>query len=201
MNRIPALQLKGRARQRKKEEKDGPMEDSRKEFLEQLELKKRKLQDTLSQLMKIRKEANDELSDDSPGDESDDAQREISLFSNCSLIEKKSRELITIDHIIKKILRDQEFGICEECGDPIPEERLVAVPETGLCVFCQRELEKSLHLRNAIRSVMSHSGSAKSTELDWSCDLDEVHYGLMDSELDLLPAPIPQDHELDTRSS
>ena len=35
-----------------------------------------------------------------------------------------------------------EFGRCEECGKPIPEERLMVIPEATLCVPCQRELEE-----------------------------------------------------------
>src|SRR5439155_17155381 len=30
------------------------------------------------------------------------------------------------------------YGICQECGQPIPAERLQARPEATLCVDCQR---------------------------------------------------------------
>jgi len=33
------------------------------------------------------------------------------------------------------------YGICQECGRPIPPERLQARPEATLCVDCQRRLE------------------------------------------------------------
>jgi DnaK suppressor protein len=33
------------------------------------------------------------------------------------------------------------YGICQECGQPIPPERLQARPEATLCVDCQRRLE------------------------------------------------------------
>ena len=33
------------------------------------------------------------------------------------------------------------YGICQECGQPIPAERLAARPEATLCVTCQRRLE------------------------------------------------------------
>jgi len=33
------------------------------------------------------------------------------------------------------------YGICQECGQPIPPERLQARPEATLCVACQRRLE------------------------------------------------------------
>jgi RNA polymerase-binding transcription factor DksA len=33
-------------------------------------------------------------------------------------------------------LRDGTYGTCQECGEPIPTERLVAVPWTAFCVGC-----------------------------------------------------------------
>lgn len=33
-------------------------------------------------------------------------------------------------------LNDEAFGICVECGDPIPVARILAVPETNRCVEC-----------------------------------------------------------------
>jgi RNA polymerase-binding protein DksA len=35
------------------------------------------------------------------------------------------------------------YGICQECGRPIPPERLEARPEATLCVDCQRRLEQA----------------------------------------------------------
>lgn len=33
-------------------------------------------------------------------------------------------------------LGDPDFGICRECGEPIPPARLIIMPETELCVPC-----------------------------------------------------------------
>ncbi len=33
---------------------------------------------------------------------------------------------------------------CRECGDPIPAERLRAVPGVGLCLACQEDWEQEL---------------------------------------------------------
>jgi len=33
------------------------------------------------------------------------------------------------------------YGICEECGQEIPKERLEARPQATLCIDCQRERE------------------------------------------------------------
>ncbi len=41
-------------------------------------------------------------------------------------------------------LDSSDFGICHNCGDHIPAERIKARPTTVLCVACQEELEKEL---------------------------------------------------------
>lgn len=34
------------------------------------------------------------------------------------------------------------YGICAECGEPIPEERLNAIPYTTTCVTCAEKLAR-----------------------------------------------------------
>lgn len=34
------------------------------------------------------------------------------------------------------------YGLCEECGKPIPEKRLRALPEATHCIECQSKLER-----------------------------------------------------------
>jgi len=33
-------------------------------------------------------------------------------------------------------IHDSEFGICADCGNPIPAGRIMIMPETNLCVHC-----------------------------------------------------------------
>ena len=33
-----------------------------------------------------------------------------------------------------------DFGLCRECDEPIPSARLLALPETNLCVHCSQKL-------------------------------------------------------------
>jgi DnaK suppressor protein len=33
---------------------------------------------------------------------------------------------------------DKEFGICVQCGEPIPIQRLIIMPESSRCVACAR---------------------------------------------------------------
>jgi len=43
-----------------------------------------------------------------------------------------------IEHALERMERG-EYGLCEGCGQPIPEARLEALPETAFCLDCQRK--------------------------------------------------------------
>ncbi len=60
-----------------------------------------------------------------------------------SFSREKNRELEKIENLIERALGDEEFGLCEECGEKIPEARLMIMPEATRCVPCQQEMEQS----------------------------------------------------------
>jgi DnaK suppressor protein len=139
--KVTAEKIKSLALTQKK--KSMPKDDGfRTAFVRSLELKKQELQQTLERLMKSRKEYEGELTAGDFIDEVDDAQREISAYSQFSLIERKNKELQQIEYLLNRVAEEQDFGLCEECGTRIPKERLLLVPEATLCVACQREMEK-----------------------------------------------------------
>jgi RNA polymerase-binding protein DksA len=45
-------------------------------------------------------------------------------------------EVTAIDRALEKI-GNGTYGVCEKCGDPIPKERLRALPHAALCVKCK----------------------------------------------------------------
>jgi DnaK suppressor protein len=45
-------------------------------------------------------------------------------------------------------LQQAGYGLCEDCGQPIPPERLQAVPEATRCVACQSQRDR---LRRRLR--------------------------------------------------
>lgn len=56
-------------------------------------------------------------------------------------IRDRERKLILkIKEALARI-EDGTFGICEECGDEIGEERLMVRPVTTLCIQCKTEAE------------------------------------------------------------
>jgi DnaK suppressor protein len=140
-------------------------DDFRSAFMKSLALKKQELQQTLDRLMKSRKEYEGQLTAGDFIDEVDDAQREISAYSQFSLIERKNRELQKIEYLLNRVAEEQDFGLCEECGTRIPKERLLLVPEATLCVACQRELEKM----DSRMSMASHTTGFSPTrrEVTW----------------------------------
>lgn len=51
------------------------------------------------------------------------------------------RRLSELDHVQRR-LEQGSYGKCEICGGKIPEERLEAMPDTTVCVPCQRTRER-----------------------------------------------------------
>ena len=160
------------------------MDKAHKEFLERLNLKREEFEQALRQLKQNQKECSEEFSGGNIKDELDHAQLEISLNNNYGLIERKTRELRDIDRQIRKILRDEKFGGCEECGQPIPLERLLIVPEASLCIKCQKKLEKFDHSRNLSSSSYSRFDRGGEKEWEYSDELDDLEIDPMDSEVD-----------------
>jgi RNA polymerase-binding transcription factor DksA len=58
------------------------------------------------------------------------------------------RRLGELDHVRRR-LEQGSYGKCEQCGGEIPEERLAVMPDTTLCVACQRQRERASGWRRA----------------------------------------------------
>ncbi|MCB1237057.1 MAG: TraR/DksA family transcriptional regulator [Verrucomicrobiae bacterium] len=62
-------------------------------------------------------------------------------------LEVENRVLDSEENLIAKIehalgrIDSGAYGLCEGCGEPIPEARLDAKPSVSLCVDCQSEKE------------------------------------------------------------
>ena len=75
------------------------------------------------------------------GDSADAAMDTVHSEMRSQLAEKESQELTDIDYALHK-METGEYGLCEECGMPIPVERLEVKPAADLCVECQEKLEE-----------------------------------------------------------
>ncbi|MGO8716989.1 MAG: TraR/DksA family transcriptional regulator, partial [Smithella sp.] len=78
------------------------------------------------------------------------ASKDIEL--NCR--DKEWHLLLDIKETIMRI-DSGLFGICDHCGHPISQKRLIAAPMSKLCVTCQREMENRL---NAQKHKNHYSG-------------------------------------------
>jgi DnaK suppressor protein len=172
LKRAPAPPKKAKKPTPKKKAIRKKKDDFRNTFLESLQAKRKDLKETLERLLISRREYDGELTAGDFIDEIDDAQREISAYSLYSLIERKHRELRRIEYLIGRILKEEEFGLCEECGAQIPKERLLIVPEATLCVTCQRELERE-DRRSMGSRASSSFGSRKEMSLEPSESQDD----------------------------
>jgi len=135
---IPAmLKDKPVKRARSKERSD----QFRSRFHLHLLKKKKELEKTIDYLKMSNNEDYTKISFDSLTDELDRTDREMAAQSYYKFLDRKKNELNRIEALLERIKHDQDFGICEECERPIPEARLMIVPEAVLCVACQQELE------------------------------------------------------------
>jgi DnaK suppressor protein len=165
----------------------GVMEDKRNELLQKLSSRKAQLEQEIHAMKESQREYSDQLSDDKLKDEFDFAQRETSIQYHYSLIEKKSQELKRINRLIVQISDNEAFGMCEECGRPIPLERLLIVPDAELCVSCQRELEHFDHMRKPSVQSSRNATSKRQWDVENFTFHDDLDDDTIDYDLELLP--------------
>ncbi len=58
---------------------------------------------------------------------------------NEAALAKARHTLTRLERVLPNI-EDPEFGLCRECENPIPFDRLMILPETDLCVPCAEAL-------------------------------------------------------------
>jgi DnaK suppressor protein len=78
-----------------------------------------------------------------PSDELDSARSLADVATHASLIERAEDQLKAIDTAFSRLERGR-YGICEECGEDIPVERLKVLPFAAYCVDCQSKRNQGL---------------------------------------------------------
>ncbi|CAG0946613.1 General stress protein 16O [Anaerolineae bacterium] len=73
---------------------------------------------------------------------SNERERELTLM----LGDRDREKLSEIEDALER-LKDNSYGTCEECGEPIAEQRLKALPSTRVCVECMSKMEKELKIK------------------------------------------------------
>src|SRR5208337_4737935 len=93
----------------------------------------------------LHKSANDtifklKMSEGKFADPVDQAAVEASKDIELNCRDKEWHLLLDIKETIMRI-DSGLFGICDQCGRPISQKRLIAAPMSKLCVICQQEME------------------------------------------------------------
>jgi DnaK suppressor protein len=71
-----------------------------------------------------------------PGDAMDVAKSLVDAEIRASIIERAEKQLAQIESALAR-LDDGQYGICLDCGEEIPIERLKAIPFAIYCVGCK----------------------------------------------------------------
>jgi DnaK suppressor protein len=74
-------------------------------------------------------------------DPNDRASLESDRNFELRIRDRERKLILKMQEAIKRI-DDGIFGICEVCGGPISEKRLIARPVTTLCIDCKTKQEK-----------------------------------------------------------
>jgi DnaK suppressor protein len=79
-------------------------------------------------------------------DPNDRASLESDRNFELRIRDRERKLIIKMQEAIKRI-DDGVFGVCEVCGGPISEKRLMARPVTTLCIDCKMKQEKMEKLK------------------------------------------------------
>jgi DnaK suppressor protein len=90
-----------------------------------------------SELAGLMRDAGDGSGDDQAdaGTKTFEREQEISLVNNAREVSEQS------EHALERI-DDGSYGICENCGNPIGKNRLLAFPRATLCMPCKSKQER-----------------------------------------------------------
>lgn len=79
---------------------------------------------------------------DNPHDIEEMALMDIIEDTGIAVADIRRQELEKMDEVLRK-LEDGTYGVCEECGKDIEEERLKVMPFATVCVKCKSDKEIS----------------------------------------------------------
>lgn len=74
-------------------------------------------------------------------DEVDSANDNILLAADMRFSNRESLYYKKIMKTLSKI-ESEQYGMCDECGDPITFSRLIARPTSEMCILCKEESER-----------------------------------------------------------
>ena len=76
-----------------------------------------------------------------PGDSGDESLATALADFNMATLDRHVQGLRDIEAALQRVKRG-EYGVCIDCGDDIPFNRLQAYPTAKRCIVCQEQREK-----------------------------------------------------------
>ena len=95
----------------------------------------------LARVREYRHDQEEEAGED-PGDEMDVARSLAEVETHASLIQRGEEKLKAIDFAFDRLERGL-YGICAQCGEEIPVERLKALPFATYCINCEEKRDQA----------------------------------------------------------
>ncbi len=95
------------------------------------------LSERLENLINDATKPMDNMTDEPPPDPTDRASLESDRNFLLRIRDRERRLILKIREAINRI-ENGTYGICEECGEEITEQRLKARPVTMLCIECKK---------------------------------------------------------------
>jgi len=109
---------------------------------ELLESEHKRLTEEMSQ-SQTNASSQEERREGSPfGKREEEATETLELEKRLTLENRIRQELARVEHALDKIEKGT-YGLCDNCGKPIPPERLEALPQANLCMNCKELLTKN----------------------------------------------------------
>jgi DnaK suppressor protein len=106
-----------------------------------LESERKRLTEEMEQLKTAMRPA-DERREGSPfGKREEEATESYELERRLTLEKSIREQLAAVEHALQKF-EDGTYGLCDNCGKPIPPERLEALPQATLCLDCKARQAK-----------------------------------------------------------
>jgi len=113
-----------------------------KNIQEQLQKEYQRLVGELSQVH-TSASSSEERREGSPfGKREEEATETLELEKRLTIENSIRQEMAAVEHALQKFEKGT-YGLCDNCGQPIPPERLEALPSASLCMSCKALLSKN----------------------------------------------------------
>ena len=113
-----------------------------KHIQEHLENERKRLVTELEQVQ-TSASSSEERREGSPfGKREEEATETLELEKRLTIENRIRQDLAAVEHALDKFTKGK-FGLCENCGQPIPAERLEALPQAKYCMNCKALMAKN----------------------------------------------------------